>query len=78
MQSDRQKIEKRLGNIKNTYLKLDKMIDSLPEEVPDGVRDIIKDKILGDKNLKALMDGIDNHRPPRFYLLEEPEQEKAV
>lgn len=69
MQSDRQKIEKRLGNIKNTYLKLDKMIDSLPEEVPDGVRDIIKDKILGDKNLKALMDGIDNHRPPRFLLV---------
>ena len=35
MAADRQTIEKRLANIKATYLKLDQMIDSLPEEIPE-------------------------------------------
>lgn len=69
MSNDRQTIEKRMTNIKNIYLKIDQMIDAIPDEIPMQVRDLLKDKILGDKDLKELMDGIDNHRPPRFLLV---------
>ena len=69
MANDRQTIESRMVNIKNIYLKIDQMIDSIPEEIPDQVRKLLKDSILGDKDLKELMNGIDNHRPPRFLLV---------
>lgn len=32
-------------------------------------KETIKDTILGDKELKQLMEGIDNHRPPRIFLI---------
>ena len=69
MTNDRQTIEKRMANIRNIYLKIDQMIDTIPDEIPMQVRELLKDKILGDKDLKELMDGIDNHRPPRFLLV---------
>lgn len=69
MANDRQTIESRMANIKNIYLKIDQMIDSIPEGIPDQVRTLLKDSILGDKDLKELMNGIDNHRPPRFLLV---------
>ena len=69
MNDDYQKIEARLLNLKNFYLKVDKIISQLPPEVPESVRTLLKDKILGDKDLKDLMNGLDNHRPPRFLLV---------
>lgn len=69
MPNDRQTIEKRMANIKNLYLRIDQMIDSIQDKVPEPVRRLLKDKILGDKDLKELMNGIDNHRPPRFLLV---------
>lgn len=62
-------IEKRLQNIKKFYLKLDKIMDEMPEAIPEKYTSLIKNHILGDKDLKELMEGIDSHRPPRMFLI---------
>ena len=63
------RIEERLQNVKNFYLKLDKIIDNLPDEISEEKKEMIKKKVLGDKELKKLMDGIDSNRPPRIFLI---------
>ena len=63
------KIERRLQNMKNFYVKAGDIIDKLPEAIPEKTRTALKDVILGDKELKALMEGIDSHRPPRIFLI---------
>ena len=63
------KIEQRLQNMKNLYIKASDMIDKLPDVIPEKTRLMLKDTILGDKNLKKLMEGIDSHRPPRIFLI---------
>ena len=62
-------INERLQKMKNFYLKLDEMMDKLPESIPADTKKMIKDKILGDKELKELMEGIDKNRPPRIFLV---------
>ncbi len=62
-------VEKRLQNMKKFYLKASELIDSLPDTIPEKTRSMLKDTILGDKDLKRLMDGIDSHRPPRIFLI---------
>ena len=69
MKDDSKKIEKRLENMKNFYLKLGSVLDNLPDSIPDKTKDMLKNTILGDKDLKNLMDGIDSHRPPRIFLI---------
>lgn len=69
MNPERQTIEKRLENMKNIYLQIGRIIDEIPEAIPENVRNLIRDNIIGDKDLKELMDGIDRHRPPRFLLV---------
>lgn len=69
MKKNDMKIEQRLQNMKNFYVKAVDIIDKLPDSVPGKVKDTLKDKILGDKDLKKLMDGIDSHRPPRIFLI---------
>ena len=69
MKEEKAKIEQRLENMKNFYLKTTQMIDNLPDVVPEKVRNTIKNLVLGDKDLKKLMDGVDEHRPPRFFLI---------
>lgn len=69
MKDDKMKIEQRLQNMKKFYFKADEMIDNLPNEIPEKTRTMLKEKILGDKDLKKLMEGIDSHRPPRFFLI---------
>jgi small GTP-binding protein len=63
------KIEKRLSNMKDFYLRTNELIDNIPDAIPEDIKKLIKDKILGDKDLKNLMDGIDDHRPPRIFLI---------
>lgn len=55
--------------MKNFYVKAGNMIDNLPDAIPEKTRNMLKDTILGDKDLKNLMDGIDSHRPPRIFLI---------
>ncbi len=62
-------IEKRLVKMKEFYDQLDKMMDDLPDVLPKEIKALVRDKILGDKELKELIDGIENHRPPRFLLI---------
>lgn len=69
MSEDGAKIEKRLQNMRKFYEKTSEIIDDLPEAIPNKTRDMIKDAILGDKDLKNLMDGIDSNRPPRLFLI---------
>lgn len=69
MKDDTIKIEQRLQNMKKFYIKAGELIDGLPDAIPEKARTMLKDAILGDKDLKNLMDGIDSHRPPRIFLI---------
>ena len=69
MKEDNMKIEQRLQSMKKFYISAGEMIDGLPDAIPEKTREMLKDNILGDKDLKKLMDGIDSHRPPRIFLI---------
>lgn len=69
MKDDKMKIEKRLQNMKKFYLKAGELIDNLPDAIPEKTKTMLKDTILGDKDLKNLMEGIESHRPPRIFLI---------
>lgn len=69
MKDESLKIEQRLQNMKNFYIKAGEMIDNLPDAIPEKTRTMLKDTILGDKDLKRLMEGVDSHRPPRIFLI---------
>ena len=69
MKDDIMKIEKRLENMKSFYMKAGNLIDNLPDAIPEKTRTMLKETILGDKDLKKLMEGIDEHRPPRIFLI---------
>lgn len=63
------KIKQKIKNMKNFYLKVDQLMDNLPDAIPKEVKEIIQSKILGDKELKDMMGSIDNQRPPRLFLI---------
>lgn len=67
--ADELRIEQRIQNMKKFYVQAGALIDKLPESIPNNVKGKLKDAILGDKDLKALMDGIDSKRPPRVFLI---------
>lgn len=69
MKDDSMKIEQRLQNMKNFYTKVCDLLDNLPDAIPEKARQKIRDTILGDEELKNLMDGVDSHRPPRIFLI---------
>ena len=55
--------------MKNFYLRVGDILDSLPDAIPDKTKDMLKNTILGDNELKSLMEGIDSHRPPRIFII---------
>jgi len=69
MKDEKMKIEQRLQNIKKFYIKAGELMDHLPDAIPEQTRDTLKKSILGNKDLKNLMDGIDAHRPPKIFLI---------
>lgn len=69
MKDDRMRIEQRMQNMRKFYIKAGEMIDKLPDEIHEKTKTMLKDTILGDKDLKKLMEGIDSHRPPRIFLI---------
>lgn len=69
MKDDSMKIEQRLQNMENFYTKVGDLLDNLPDAIPEKARQKIRDTILGDEELKNLMDGVDSHRPPRIFLI---------
>lgn len=66
---DDKKIEQRMQNMKKFYIKAGDLIDKLSDAIPENTKAMLKDTILGDKELKTLMEGIDSHRPPRIFLI---------
>lgn len=69
MPSKAEKIEERIKNLSNFYDKLEELIDSLPAVIPDAIKDMLQNKILGDEDLKKLMEDISSYRPPRILLI---------
>lgn len=69
MNNDKMKIEQRMQNMKRFYITAGDLIDKLPNAIPEKTRSMLKDTILGDKELKKLMEGIDCHRPPHIFLI---------
>lgn len=69
MKDDKMKIEQRMQNMKKFYIKAGDLIDKLPDAIPEKTRTMLKDTILGDAELKNLMEGIDSHRAPRIFLI---------
>lgn len=69
MKDDRQILEERLTKVKNAYYNMGDFIDSLPKEVPDSIKKTLKKAFLEDEELKRMMQGIEEHRPPRFLLV---------
>ena len=58
MKDDKMKIEQRIRNMKNFYVKTAELIDKLPDAVPEKARNIISaDKVEPVKDIKDLHDG---------------------
>lgn len=53
--------------MKKFYVRVNEIIDDLPDAIPEKTRTALKKAILGDKDLKKLMDGLESHRPPRIF-----------
>ncbi|MDF2587091.1 MAG: putative GTPase [Anaerocolumna sp.] len=66
---NRLSMEKRVRNISNLYLKVSELVNQLPDSVPENIKKLITEKILGDKELNELMESLDKHRPPRFLII---------
>lgn len=64
-----QTIEKRIKNLKTIYSKLNNIIDDIPDVLPENIKSTLKQQILGNEELKELMEGIDAHRPPRILMV---------
>lgn len=62
-------IEERMQTMKNFYLTLEKLIENLPDTIPVEAKKLLQSKLLGDTELRKLMDGVDTHRPPRIFLI---------
>ena len=62
-------IENRLKTLKGAYDRLESFIDNLGEALPKTVTDTIKDCVLGDEELKELMNGLEKRRTPRIMIL---------
>ena len=46
MKDDNKKVEKRLENMKNFYLKAEKLLDNLPDAIPEKTKNILKETFL--------------------------------
>lgn len=61
-------IEDRLQNMQKVYSTLEQFIDELPSVIPEKTRQSVKESILGDDQLKALLEDAGKQRTPRLFL----------
>ena len=61
-------VETRLQNMQKAYNTIIRFIDELPSVIPEKIRTELKDSILGDEQLKALLEETQCQRPPRIFL----------
>lgn len=69
MNDNKKTVEERMKAIENFYFKIGDILDMLPETVPQNIKDKLKNLIVDDKELKHLMQGMEECRPPRFLLI---------
>lgn len=62
-------VNERLEKISEVFFKMSDIIDSLPNEVPKPIKEFLKDKILQNAELRRLMRGIEESRPPKLLLV---------
>ena len=69
-----QELKDRLKKMEQIYHSLCTSLDSVFDKLPDfnqkeKLKSLVRDKIINDKELKNLFDGIHNSRPPRFMMV---------
>lgn len=69
MKKEQELLQNRLDRVKEVYYGLRDLIKHLPDDVPEEVKDVLQKAILGDKELKKLMEGLDTYRVPRFLMV---------
>lgn len=69
MNEDKIKMEQRLQNMKDFYIRAGALIDKLPDTLPANLKPMLKDTLLGDKELKQLIEEISTYRAPRIFLI---------
>ena len=62
-------LEKRFDRIRNLYFGLDDFLDKIPINIPKQYKKTIKKAILEDEELKRIMFGLEERRPPRFLMV---------
>lgn len=62
-------VNERLEKVTEVFFKMSDVIDSLPKEVPKSIKDLLKNKVLQNAELRNLMRGIEESRPPRLLLV---------
>ncbi len=62
-------LEKRLELIKGFYFKLEDIIDRLPKSVPQKLKDSLRSLLLGNNDLRELMEGVESRRLPRLLIV---------
>ncbi len=67
--ANRDTLERRLEFVANLYNYLEELVDKLPDQVPQSVKSKIIELILGDRELKDLINGVKGRRAPRFILM---------
>lgn len=65
---NREQIEARLENMEKVYSTLNQFIDEMPAVIPQKTRQMIKDSVFGDAELKALLEETKKQRPPRLFI----------
>lgn len=62
------KYEEGIKNLADKISKVEELIDMLPD-CTNGLKEVIKDKVLNSNELKDLIDSINNPRPPKIFML---------
>ena len=62
-------IENRLERLVGIYDKLNEIIKQIPVEIPDKVSQRLVNLLMGDQDMKKLVESIKGRRPPRFLLM---------
>lgn len=62
-------LEKRIDKIANIFEYIEESLNDLPVRIPEAMKKRIKHHLLGDEELKQLVNGIRDRRPPKFLIM---------
>ncbi len=69
MITEEDKIENRILKFRKIFNNLESVIDRLPDSFPSAIKDMLKKHLIGNKELKEMMDQFDHNRPPRIFVM---------